>query len=124
MVKGFIKTMEASIAIVLILVSIVFLFTQVKAYEPQVSDAGYNCLKNLDDRGKLSYYAENGLEANLNSDLRGCVPPLFNYAVEICTTPRCITTLPSDRAVSLSSYLIAGDNSFNPTLVNLWIWLA
>jgi hypothetical protein len=120
--KGFIKTLEAGIAIVLMLVSIVFLFIQKNVYEPQIADVGYNCLKNLDNNGTLRYYTENKLESNLISDIRSCIPPLFNYTVKICTTSVCISQLPSGKTIFLSSYIIAGDNSFNPTLVNLWIW--
>lgn len=121
--KGFINTLEAGIAIVLILVSVVFLFVQNKPQESQISDIGYNCLKQMDNEGTLRYYAENNLEDNIVSDLRSCIPPLFNYTVKICTSSKCITQLPYDKSTFLSSYLIAGDNSFQPTLVNLWTWL-
>lgn len=120
--KGFIKTMEAGIAIVLILASVVFLFTQKEEYEPQLSSVGYNCLKNLDNSGILRYYAENKMESSLISDLRDCIPPLFNYNVKICITSSCISQLPSDKDIFLSSYLIAGDDSIEPTLINLWVW--
>ncbi|OGI11726.1 hypothetical protein A3K64_00335 [Candidatus Micrarchaeota archaeon RBG_16_36_9] len=120
--KGFIKTVEAGIAIVLMLVSIVFLFVQNKPYEPQIADLGYNCLKNMDDDGTLRYYAENNLESNIISDLRYCIPPLFDYKVKVCTTSHCISELQTDKTIFLSSYIIAGSDSFNPRLVNLWIW--
>ena len=120
--KGFIKTLEAGIAIVLMLVSIVFLFTQREAHKTQMSDAGYNCLRNLDNNGTLRYYSENNLEAELTSDLRGCIPPLFNYSVKICTSSSCISQLPFNKEIFLSSYLIAGESSFEPALINLWVW--
>ena len=120
--KGFIKTLEAGIAIVLMLVSIAFLFTQRETHKTQISDVGYNCLKNLDNNGTLRYYSENNLEADLISDLRSCIPPLFNYSVKICTSSNCILQLPSSKEIFLSSYLIAGESSFEPTLINLWVW--
>jgi hypothetical protein len=123
MVKGFEKTLEAAIAIVLILVSIVFMFTNKEITEPQMSATGYECLKNLDNQGLLRYYAANGLEDSLNADLKTCIPPLLNYTTKICATSTCNTVLPINKTVFLSTYLIAGDNSFNPRLVDLWVWL-
>ena len=121
--KGFIKTLEAALAIVLILVSMVFLFKERVSNESQISDTGYGCLKNLDNQGSLRYYAVTNLESRLNSDLKGCIPPLFDYSAKICTSVSCDTNLPSDKAVFLSSYLIAGWDSMRPTLINLWVWL-
>lgn len=123
MVKGFEKTLEAAIAIVLILVSMVFLFTGEEVTEPQMSVTGYECLKNLDNQGLLRYYAANDLGDSLNADLKACIPPLLNYTVKICATSTCNTLLPINKTVFLSTYLIAGDNSFNPRLVDLWVWL-
>ena len=122
MVKGFVKTLEAGIAISLILVSMVFLFPQKTKTEPQLSETAYDCLRYLDNKGVLRYYAVNNRQEDLVSDLRGCLPPLYSYTVKICTTSSCGTTLPDDKTIFLSSYLIAGENSFNPTLINLWVW--
>jgi hypothetical protein len=119
MVKGFEKTLEAAVAIVLILASMVFLFAGKETSEPQLSATGYECLKNLDDQGLLGYYAANDLEDSLNASLKTCVPPLLNYTTKICATSTCNTLLPENRTIFLSSYLTAGYNSFNPRLVNL-----
>lgn len=123
MVKGFEKTLEAAIAIVLILVSIVFLFTGNGITEPQMSNTGYECLKNLDNQGLLRYYAVNDLEVSLSDSLKACIPPLLGYATKICSTSACSAVLPVNKTIFLSTYLIAGDNSFNPRLVDLWVWL-
>ena len=120
--KGYVKTLEAGIAIVLILVSMVFLFPEKTRTEPQISDTGYSCLKYLDYEGVLRYYAVNNLESNLISDLRDCLPPILNYTAKICPTIICNAILPEDKTVFLSSYLIAGEKSINPVLINLWVW--
>ena len=120
--KGFVKTLEAGIAIVLILVSMVFLFPEKTRTEPQISDTGYSCLKYLDYEGVLRYYAVNNLEPDLISDLGDCLPPILNYTAKICTTSTCITELPENEAISSSSYLIAGEDFVEPTLINLWFW--
>jgi hypothetical protein len=120
--KGYVKTLEAGIAIVLILASIIFLFPEQTKKEPQIPDTGYDCLRYLDQKGLLSYYAENNLELELNSELRECIPPILEYKAKICTITDCDAILPTYKTIFLSSYLIAGESSFNPTLINLWIW--
>jgi hypothetical protein len=123
MVKGFVKTLEASIAIVLILISIVFLFPERTKNKTQISHAAYDCLKYIDNKGLLRNYAVNGFESNLVSDLRACISPLYDYTVKMCTSTACNSQLPSNKEVFLSSYIIAGEDTFRPTLINLWIWL-
>ncbi len=121
--KGYIKTLEAGIAIVLILVSIIFLFPERTKKDPQISDTGYNCLKYLEQTGALRYYAVNNLESNLNSYLRACLPPILNYTTKICSAMPCNIQVPENRTIFLSSYMIAGnDTFFNPILINLWFW--
>ncbi|NIM47258.1 MAG: hypothetical protein GTN40_03825 [Candidatus Aenigmarchaeota archaeon] len=120
--KGYVKTLEAGIAIILILISMVFLFPEKTKTEPQISDVGYNCLKYLDYGKSLRYYAVNDFESDLINDLRSCLPPILNYTAKICTTTLCNTELPSDKTVFLSSYLISGEDSINPVLINLWVW--
>ena len=122
MVKGFVKTLEAGIAIALILVSMVFLFPEKTVIKPKISDTGYNCLKYLDNKGILRQYAVNNMEANLISDLRSCIPPSLDYKAKICLTSSCISQTPVDKEVFLSSYLIAGEDSFKQALINLWVW--
>ena len=120
--KGYVKTLEAIIAVVLILVSMVFLFPEKTRVEPQASDIGYNCLKYLNYEGVLRYYAVNNLESDLINDLGNCLPPILSYTAKICTYTPCNTELPADKTTFLSSYLIAGEDSINPTLINLWVW--
>jgi len=120
--KGYVKTLEAGIAITLILVSMVFLLPEKAEAKPQISDTGYKCLKYLDYKGVLRNYTVNTLESNLLSDLRECIPPILNYTARICTSTPCTTELPTDKTVFLSSYLIAGEYQIDRTLINLWVW--
>jgi uncharacterized membrane protein len=120
--KGFVKTLEAGLAVVLILILIVFFFTERLKNESDISRVGYDCLKYLDYKGVLRYYAINDLESNLISDLRNCIPQILNYTAKICTTTVCNTELPEDKTIFLSSYLIAGEDSINRTLINIWVW--
>lgn len=123
MVKGFVKTLEAGIAIALILVSMIFLFNEQTKTEAQLSDTAYSCLLYSDYNGSLRDYASRNMESELVSNLRSCLPPLLNYTARICTTSYCSSSdLPENKTIFLSSYMLAGENSFEPKLINLWVW--
>ena len=120
--KGIFKTLEAVLGVILILLVITTIYPIQPRIEVQLSDVGYNCLKYLDDKSVLRYYALNNLESDLNNDLKNCLPPTMNFTVKICSTTICTSNIPEDLPVFLSSYLIAGDGYVDPTLVNLWVW--
>lgn len=120
--KGVIKTLEAALAVIIVLIAVIFVFTPQPKSEPQISNIGYECLNYLDNKGVLRYYAVNNLESDLKSDLKTCLFPMFNYTARVCTTAYCSVQIPENKTVYLSSYLIAGDDTMKPTLINLWIW--
>ena len=121
--KGFVKTMEASLSIILILATVVFLFSGDKNYASQVPDKPSICLQYIENRGLLSYYAFNDMKVELEDDLRSCMPPSFNYTVSICQSSSCSSdSLPLGKEVFVSSYLVAGDKEMKPSLINLWFW--
>jgi hypothetical protein len=113
-----VKTLEAALAIVIILSSIVILFPKSNVQQ-QNSYSAYNCLVQMDQEGTLRYYASNNLESNLNSELGYCIPVTFNYTARICASSACSAQTPSDRAVFLSSYIMAVDY---PVIINVWVW--
>jgi hypothetical protein len=121
MVKGYMKTLEASLSIVLVLVFIVFLFPQRSYIEPQASDKTHYCLEHLEQGGLLGYYAENGMESELNRDMISCMLP-FNATARICSSADCSASLPSGKSVFMSSYMTAGQAVFGPRLINVWVW--
>ena len=120
--KGFVKTLEAGIATIFILTFVLIFFAPQPQPEPQILINGYNCLKYLDYTGALGYYAANNLESSLDTDLKKCLPPTMSYEARICKTPSCTTQLPEGKTVFLSSYIILGENSATPFLINLWVW--
>ena len=122
MVKGFVKTLEASLAIVFIFISMIFLFPYRSNDVDGTSDITYLCLKDMDNSGYLRHYASNNMEAELNQELGSCIPSSLNFTARICTTSDCSTQLPSGKNVYLSSYVIAGDNSLMPALIDIWVW--
>jgi len=120
--KGIVYIMEAILGAILILVGIMLIFPS-QQNEPGLSENGYNCLVYLDQKGLLKNYVENSRITDLNNSLKQCLPPIFDFKFKICATSNCIdTTIPYDKPVYLSSYLIAGENTYNKALINLWIW--
>ena len=63
------------------------------------------------------------MSTELNGSLKDCLPPTADFKFKVCSTVNCVdTTVPYDKAVYLSSYLIAGENTYNKRLINIWIW--
>jgi len=118
--KGFILTLEAGIAAV-IMFSFLFVVIQLQAGEPELSRISYSCLKDLDNKGYLRFYALND-ENSLNQYLEDCLPTLSDFQIKVCNTSICpADNLPS-KDIFLTGYIIAGDTEFNQTLINLWVW--
>lgn len=120
--RGMLYTLEAILATVMILVGIVSIFPIQEQKETIFSDVGRSCLSYLDQNGLLRHYAVNGMEAELASSLRNCLPQVTDFSVKICSSSNCTASIPGEETVYLSSYLIAGENSYNKKLVELWVW--
>ena len=115
--------MEAILSSVIILIGITIIFPIQQSSEISFSKIGYDCLEYLDQKGLLRYYAGNSMIIELNNELKNCLPSVADFKIKICTTSDCRdTTIPYDKTVYLSSYLIAGENTYNRELINLWIW--
>ncbi|MEM3609611.1 MAG: hypothetical protein QXK49_03025 [Candidatus Aenigmatarchaeota archaeon] len=122
--KGMMYTIEAVIGAILVLIGITFIFPAQQQKELNLLETSFNCLIYLDQRGLLRYYAENNMNNELKDSLKSCLPPILDFKFKICSTSNCIeTTIPYDKEVYLSSYLIAGENTYNKKLINLWVWL-
>jgi hypothetical protein len=116
-------TIEAVLGAILVLVGIMLIFPTQQQNEINFSDIGYSCLYNLDQRGLLRYYAVNSMNTELNDSLRSCLPTMADFNFKICSVSNCInTSIPYNKTVYLSGYLIAGENTYNRKLINLWIW--
>lgn len=121
--KGFIKTLEATIAVLLIISTVSMLHDVSIAYpEKNFMEVGDYCLDKVYDEGNLRYYAVNDLENELEDNLDDCLAAI-NYKLEICSSMECsITGLPNSTVV-LVSRLISGDQyEINPRIINVWMW--
>ena len=121
--KGMMYTMEAILGTIFVLVGIMIIFPVQQQREISFSEIGYSCLNYLDQTGLLRYYAINNMNTELNNSLRDCLPPIADFKFKVCSSSDCKeTTIPYNKTVYLSSYLIAGENTYNKKLINLWIW--
>ena len=117
-----IKTLEALVAAIILLVSIVVLIPPSIFSQPQIPSISYACLKDLDNKGFLRFYAENLQEEEMENQLKNCMPSNLDYSVKICNTPVCNPGSLPNKEIILSSYLIAGDQNSENRLINMWVW--
>jgi hypothetical protein len=118
-----IHTMEAVLGTLLVLGGILLIFPAQPQNETSFSETSYSCLKSMDQRGLLRYYAVNSMNSELNDSLRECLPSIASFSFKICSTSNCIdSSVPYNKTVYLTSYLISGENTYNRKLINLWTW--
>jgi hypothetical protein len=121
--KGMMHTMEAILGSIIVLVGIIIIFPTQPRSEIRFSEIGYYCLSYLDQEGLLRYYAINNMNTELNNSLKSCLPAVADFKFKICSASDCIdTSVPYGKTVYLSSYLFAGENTYNRRLINLWTW--
>ena len=128
--KGALYTLEAVIAILMILFIVVFLFRnpttspeyQIVNYKLKV----YNALKLLDTTGELNMYALNSDATTIRSKLQPFIPITVNYDVAIYNQTTNITEKPSLENLSdviSVSYFISGDlDNYQPRDVRVYLW--
>lgn len=116
------KTLEAALAVVLILSSIAFLAPNNSSRQADISEKSYECLSNLDASGKLRYYATNGMEEELKDNIRSCIPYNYKYDIKACQTVSCGAEIPEGISVYTANYIISGYDTYNPFLIRIWLW--
>lgn len=120
--RGFWHIVDAVLAAVIIIgfltsVSRTFVITP----EPEsLNERVYDILQGLDDQGVLKGYAASMDASGLNSEI------MFyskNHTIEICDSAgTCTGTRPEASNVWAGSYITAGNNSYQPRLVRLYLW--
>lgn len=129
--KGYIRTVEAFIAIIILLMVIFFLVPErleQKPDVPNIVEGAQNFILN-----ELSYN-ETSRECIVNNPL--CensivftsivdenIPFGYNYSIKICDTTNCVVPTPIDKNVYVSDIVIGSTiENQNPKIVRLWIW--
>ena len=121
--RATVHTIEAVIGTLILVVGVMSIYPISEGRDFYFSDEGYNCLMFLDDSGLLRNYVYNDMANELNSRLRNCLPQIIDYDFKICQTQPCTTPLPDNTSVFLSSYLLSGEKTYSPRIINLWMWL-
>ncbi len=120
--KGFWRMVESIAAVTILMVFVLSLSIQYirEPAEPIMKIRGYEILENMDKNGNLRSYVvsddSNGLSNAIS--LGG-----YNHSIEICDySGTCNGTYPDAENIWLSVYYIAGENTYNPREVKLYIW--
>jgi len=121
--KGFIKSLEAFIAAIMIFIVLIILFPPQTKLDAQVRTLSYNCIVYLDNKGSLRYNIEHNLDSSITSDLRSCLPVTLDFSFKYCSVSSCPPdSLPVNKTIVSTVYLIAGVSTPKPYVFNLWVW--
>jgi hypothetical protein len=128
--KGQIFTFEASIAILMILSVIIFLFqnpsTSLEYERINYKMKAYNGLEILEKTGELRRYAADNNATAINDSLSPYIPSFLSYDVVIFNDTTNTTPKPSLSRINESisvSYFLAGDlNDYKPRDVRVYVW--
>lgn len=122
--KGVLHTLEAVIAVMIILLGVGFIYPLREKVELSAADVGYKCLSSLDQEGLLKYYVSNDMTSSLNNSLRNCITLGIDFNFKMCDSAVCNPdSIPDDKEIFFSSYLVSGYETYDSRLVNVWLWL-
>ncbi|MBI4017341.1 MAG: hypothetical protein HY366_00135 [Candidatus Aenigmarchaeota archaeon] len=124
--KGMSYSLEALIAITIVLVALVTVFNQLPPPQRQglsfAEKNGLTCLRSLDQEGRLRADAVTQNTSSIRQNLVGCIRGTFNHTVQVCKNTCTAPALDRDQDVVSAKYYVAGANATDPTLVILYIW--
>ena len=125
--KGYIYTLEATIAISMILVSMAFLFgsapTQPELEISIIKQQSFEALEYLDQLGLLREAVHTANETYIENQLSSMLPGSIQLEAEICTTNCSEANVPEDETTIALDYYITGyKNTYLGKRVRLWLW--
>lgn len=118
--RGFWHTVDAVIACILMMGFILTIGSQAVVPPEDLGEKAYSVLKGLDDQGVLRGYA-----AAMDADGLDSRVGIYshNHSVRICDNAgSCTGTIPTAINVHSGNYLVAGNQSYQPRTVKLFIW--
>ncbi len=124
--KGYIYTLEVMIAIAIVLIAVVTLFTTAQVPESPpaglIKKQGYEVLEFLEQKDELRQLVQVGDRNTLKNKVRGLLPPGITIELDICTTS-CTGQVPQGKNIISIDYYVAGykDSFFNKK-VKMWMW--
>ncbi|MBI4896396.1 MAG: hypothetical protein HY832_02510 [Candidatus Aenigmarchaeota archaeon] len=125
--KGYVYTIEVMIAISLIFLSLVSMFsTPEKPTDYSltlIKEQGFDSLEYLDHKGSLEQFVSQQDELSLESQLVALLPPNIEFESEFCTTNCSTRNLPAQRTVVIVDYYTAVyRDQFLSQKVRLYLW--
>ncbi len=122
--KATLSTIEAVLGVIVIFVGMTFIYPIRETGDVGLTTISYKCLESLDQEGLLRYYIANSLTTDLNNSVKSCLPGITRFEFSICDSVDCNpNSIPSDKEIFVSSYLISGYETYDSKMINLWVWL-
>ena len=124
--KGISKVLETVIAILMVLVVYVTVFST-SIVPPDFESINiqlkaFAALQNLDQNNELRTYALQNDATTISNKLADILPSNINYQVSICGMTCTAPVINSTRTFSVS-YIISGDyGNFNPKQIIIYMW--
>lgn len=124
--KGIMKSLEAVIAILMVLVIFVYFFRGTEPL-PEFETInwqlkGFSSLKTLDKNNQLRQYALTNDTQTIESQLSSLLPTEVSYKIIICNVTCGSPGIISEKLTSVS-YFVAGDlANFQPRQIILYMW--
>lgn len=128
MKKGSMFTVEAFLAVFMVVMVFFFLYSEgikiPKFHQKSIEHFTYDCLRNLDLEHGLRNKVGGDNRAGIVADLQNCVPGAMGYNVTLCDWSGCDNIyLPDNKTVVSSSYYVAGrEDNYTPTEVRIYGW--
>lgn len=124
--KGVTKTLEVVIAVLMVLISYVLLYSA-PIIPPDFQSINlqlqaFNSLQTLDANNELRQAALQNDTSTISNKLAGILSGNVNYLVSICTSA-CAAPVFNSTSIFSVSYIISGDvGNFNPRQVIVYMW--
>ena len=124
--KGMMKILEAVIAILMVMTTVVIYFGSKESFpEFESTNRGiraFHALRALDQNNKLRSDVVANNTRNIENSLRSLIPAEMNFQVFVCQTACGKPSVQSEKMLSVI-YLVAGDiDDFKPRQIILYMW--
>ena len=118
--QGYVRTLEAVFAGIILIGFLVVLLKPTTLPETQDTEKAYAVLMELDKTGNLREYIVSGNLSAINSKI-SLFP--YNHSVVVCDSSGCAGEVPeTPENIWTGEYLISGYDSFHPYVVKLFVW--
>ena len=118
--RGFWHIVEAVLACLIMFGFLIVITRNIVVVPEKALDVkAYEILQDLDEQGILRGYAVNYDYQSLDAYV-----PIYarSHSVQICNATYCAGDVPSAKTIWVGSYIIAGDDSYEPRVIKLYIW--